>query len=361
MSVAIRFTALLVSALTALAGARGTQEPEAKSPPVAAQPATRVAVIGASLSAGTGNNIELVTGRDVKFGRFLGCVLPEGLATIEDRGDIWFFTNPVEKGRAQVDALLAEPKDAPTLVIALDFLFWYGYGSGYANVDGRLADLELGLAQLDRFVCPILISDLPDIRMALAGKGPLGTPLVTPNMIPSEAELVRLNRRIAEWMSKRPRVTQVPLGPMLARMQRGEELVLRGNAWRPTKVTDVLQTDLLHPTARGTIWVALMTVDTLVQHRKDLATLECTWDEHRAHERLITATADERAAEIEKRAKREERRKRAEERKRIEDTERKRIEDTERKRIEDTERKGIEDTERNRAVNKGAANEVGGR
>jgi len=303
----------LLSLLALSAGAA----PLTQSQPAADQPAdtltSRVHVLGASLSAGTGNSLELVTQKDVRLGRFLAAALPTDGVRIEDHGDLWFFTEPVAKGEQQVAAALAA---APTLVVALDFLFWYGYGDGFRSDDDRITNLERGLAQLDRFTCPIVIGDLPDITVALGGKGPLGSPLVTPEMIPREVALTRLNVRIAQWMAERPRVAQVPLAPMLARMQRGEELTLRGNTWQPKAISEVLQGDLLHPTARGTIWVTLATLDVLARSQASIAALPPVFDERELLERLMAATADERAKEAKKRADREERRRRAEERKR---------------------------------------------
>lgn len=287
---------------------------QAQPAPTPAEPLTaRIHVLGASLSAGTGNSLELVTPKDVRLGRFLAAALPTEGVRVEDHGDLWFFMEPVAKGEKQVDVASAA---APTLVVALDFLFWYGYGEGFGSDDDRLANLERGLAQLDRFTCPIVIGDLPDIRVALGGKGPLGTPLVTPGMIPREVALNRLNVRIAQWMAERPRVAQVPLAPMLARMQAGEELTLRGNTWQPANISEVLQEDLLHPTARGTTWVTLATLDVLARSHASIAALPLVFDERKLLERLMAATADERAKEAKKRADREERRRRADERKR---------------------------------------------
>jgi hypothetical protein len=318
MSAAISFwTVLALSLCPTLVAqpAPATQPPQPTGAvDVPSEPLTaRIHVLGASLSAGTGNSLELVTPKDVRFGRFLAAGFPAASVRVDDHGDMWFFNKPVAKGGEQVDAAVAAK---PTLVVALDFLFWYGYGDDFRSDDDRLARLELGLAQLDRCPCPIVIGDLPDIRVALDGKGPFGAPLVTPRMIPREATLQRLNARIAQWMAERPRVAQVPLAPMLARFQAGEELSLRGNTWKPATISEVLQADLLHPTARGTTWVTLATLDVLARSHPSIAALPLVLDERELLERVMAATADERAKEAKKRADREERRRRAEEGKR---------------------------------------------
>lgn len=281
--------------------------------------AKRIAVLGASVSAGTGLRAELVTKGDLPLGRFLAAAMPpEWLAPggeederveIFDHGDMWFFVRPLENGAAQVNAALDH---APTLVVALDFLFWYGYGSGYASDDARLEDLERGLAQLDRFACPLVVGDFPDVRAALDGKGPLGMPLVTPDMIPRPVALDRLNLRLADWASERPRVSVVALGPMLTRMRNMEELTLRGNAWRPESLLEVLQPDLLHPTVRGEIWVAMAVLDALARAHPSLDAID--FDERRILARVLAETAEEREKELAKRAEREARRRRSDER-----------------------------------------------
>ena len=97
-------------------------------------------------------------------------------------------------------------------------------------------------------------------------------------------------------------------------MQAGQELTLRSNAWKPAAITEVLQGDLLHPTARGTTWVALATLDVLARAHAAVGELSLALDEHKALERLLAATAEERAVEQKKRIEREERRRRSERR-----------------------------------------------
>jgi hypothetical protein len=274
-------------------------------------PAPVLAVLGASLSAGYGTASELTTPKDVSLARFLAAAYPEGALTTLELGDAWFFTNPVQRGQTQMEAVLTNPTP-PTAVIAIDFLFWYAYGSGFTNDDARVARLELGLAQLARFECPVLIGDLPDISLALNGKGPFNQPLVTPDMIPREVALRRLNTTIAVWMAQHPNVVQVPLEPMLTRMRLGQELKLRGNTWKPAKPNEALQPDLLHPTVRGSIWVTLATLDAFVRSKLAPSLPTPEFDEQKILARLHADTAEERAAELEKRADREARRARAE-------------------------------------------------
>ena len=52
-----------------------------------------------------------------------------------------------------------------SLIVAIDFLFWFGYGAG-KDAEGRMASLEQGLDLLEGLMGPILLGDLPDVRHA---------------------------------------------------------------------------------------------------------------------------------------------------------------------------------------------------
>ena len=74
----------------------------------------RVAVLGASVSAGLAAP---PVAASIKAG------LPADAAVL-DVASVLFFQDPFANGRAQVDAALAH---RPTVVVALDFLFWFAY------------------------------------------------------------------------------------------------------------------------------------------------------------------------------------------------------------------------------------------
>ncbi|MSR28386.1 MAG: hypothetical protein EXS03_02275 [Phycisphaerales bacterium] len=166
-----------------------------------------------------------------------------------------FFASPGTVGRSEVDRAL---KSKPTLVIALDYLFWWVYGtvdgSGQPMADeaARLANLELGLSQLDRVLAegtPIIIGDLPNMKDAI-GK------MLSAAQVPSPETLVKANERIGAWVSTRPGVRMVPLAAILASLKRGETVTLGGSQWDPAKCGAMLQGDQLHPTFCGTVALA---------------------------------------------------------------------------------------------------------
>jgi hypothetical protein len=257
-----------LSAPLAFAGAV-SQAPATVAPAEPRAPAVlqRIAVIGASMSAGYG----LVGAGDKPLG--LDAILARALAVtpveVANRAALMFFLDPEKGGAKVVDKLLEEP---PSLVVGLDFLFWYAYGAQLGEAE-HLARFDLGLAQLDRLECPILVADLPDMSHAVESD----VPMLRASQVPAAAALKAMNARLAAWAKERPRVSVVPLADFTARMLSGEKLELRGNRWEDA-TERVLQPDLLHPSLAGTIGVVLLALDTLDRARADVTPEMVRWD-----------------------------------------------------------------------------------
>ena len=166
-----------------------------------------------------------------------------------------FFASPGTVGRGEIDRAL---KSKATLVIALDYLFWFVYGTvtadGKPMTEGaeRLANLELGLAQLDRLLSegmPVITGTIPDVRESI-GK------MLSKAQVPDPATIVAANARIAEWVAARPGVRLVPLADILVTLKTGEPVSLGGTSWDPAQWGAMLQGDQLHPTFCGTVALA---------------------------------------------------------------------------------------------------------
>jgi len=254
----------------------GSPSPGATEPLVAPAVLRDVAVIGASLSAGFG--LKGASGEPLDFAEVLGAALAVEPVELTGRGALMFFLDPAARGEKAVAELAAEP---PSLVVAIDFLFWFGYGER-AEVDTHLARFEAGLALLDRLPCPILVGDLPDMSHAPEADAPM----LMETQVPTLEALAAMNARLAEWASERPRVRVVPLASFTARMLSGERIDLRGNTWEDA--TDVvLQADLLHPSLEGTVGAALLVLDELERWRADVPPEMIRWDAGR----LVTELA----------------------------------------------------------------------
>jgi len=247
-------TLALGPSLSAVSVQEGRPAPVAAAAPVALQ---RVVVIGASLSAGYGL-------RNTPLSATLEASIRTEHAPVQSLADEHFFLTPRASGARQVEGAL----DAqPTLVVAIDFLFWFGYGALDADgapvtsEDQRLALLEHGLECLEELDCPLVLGDFPDMSRAV-GK------MLAENQMPAQETLARLSSRVREWAAKREAPTIVlPLAELVRSLGSEEAIRIGRHAWPAG--TRLLQLDDLHPTLEGLTGVAQLVLDELV--RRELA------------------------------------------------------------------------------------------
>jgi hypothetical protein len=269
--------AACVLLLVPLAGALAPSAPGTSEPML-----ERVAVLGASASDGFGLRQE--AGRKLRLTDVFEAALPTS-SELTHAATGMFFMNPERNGQRMADRALAAK---PTLVIAVDFLFWHGYGA-LGSQARRLALLETGLAHLDRFDCPIVVGDFPDCHAALEGVGPLGGPIIAPSQVPARATLDALNARLQAWLEANPRATLVPLSTFVAKVHAGEPFEVAGQRFEGDELGDLLQRDLLHPTVDGTIALAHLALERLVAARPELAEAAIEWQPQVIREAVVVA------------------------------------------------------------------------
>ena len=180
-------------------------------PPMASphQLTERVGVLGASTSTGDGATPPLAA--------YLRATLPPD-SLVLDHADPDLGHSPRARGASAVRALLLED---PTLVVALDFVFWFAHSESLARA--RRDSVARALSLLDHFACTVIVGDLPAPRTS-------GLPA---EARPGPIELVALNEQIRSWAAERENVQLVRLS--------GSE----------TLRTDWLQDDGFHPSAAG--------------------------------------------------------------------------------------------------------------
>ncbi len=244
----------------------------------------RVAVIGASVSDGFLLPLEvdaMVTLSDV-----LVASSTRKMAPPFRRSSALFFRDPVGYGRRYTEA--AKRHD-PTLLVALDYLFWFGYGFA-AEEEDRLRRLERGLRSLDAFECPILVGTFPDVRVAAEeGVGIHDAPMIAPWQVPEPATLIRLNRRLRSWANEKPNVHVVPMAEFLDRIRAGETIAIRESTWSGAELDALLDKDLLHTTLDGTIALTLLALDTLVTADERVGADAVRWDKTAVRSRVLEA------------------------------------------------------------------------
>lgn len=211
-----------------------------------------VAIVGASVSAGfvdgplSGGSPD---NRTVPLLAVLRGWLRQTGGRVQSRADLVMFLDAESSGSRQVGQTRRNP---PDLVVAIDFLFWFGYGHvrGAAGDERalRLARLEQGLSLLDSLEVPLLVGDLPDMQGAARR-------MIHPRQIPSPEVLAALNERIGAWAAGRPRVRLFRLGDQVRAMKgQGVELPLAQGPFA-TPPGSLLQGDRLHANRLGMAWL----------------------------------------------------------------------------------------------------------
>lgn len=287
------------------------ETPVAVEPPTAPPMLQRVYCLGASASGGYGWNIELKT--RAKIGLLLDQMLLGERAATVDLGSSMLFQAPERIGASQVESAI---EGKASLVVGIDFLFWFAYTPRFERsaAPSRLERLEQGLALLERLECPVVVGDIPDMRLALTGEGFMGRPLLQSYMVPSEEDFPVLNARVREWAADREDTVVVPMHEFVRRAVEGEVLEVRGNRWDAKQVREILQADLLHPTVEGGFGLLTLALDELVLRCEALQDAHVDWDVEAARVRLLEATREGREKTLERERKREERRRAREER-----------------------------------------------
>ncbi|MBN2491992.1 MAG: hypothetical protein JXQ29_14185 [Planctomycetes bacterium] len=215
----------------------------------------RVVVVGASVTHGFGN--------DLPVARVLEGAIRADHAPVLDASVGLQFLDPVRLGEEQIDRCL---EHRATLVVGIDFLFWYAYGPTFrdaAELERRRNKFKLGLAQLERLKCPVVVGDLPDMRGA-------DRRMLHPVQIPSPPVLEALNGELRTWAAGRKSVLVVPLAAWVRTLKAGEWKVAASPDGRfPETVLAprvALQWDRLHPTRAGTLVLVDRLVHTMKAH-----------------------------------------------------------------------------------------------
>jgi hypothetical protein len=211
---------------------------------------SRIVVIGASVSSGFEDMFSSLHPLKPFVAELLRC----DASSIDSMVDPWFFSKALETGKAQSAYALSRK---PTLLIATDYLFWFGYGKLATDAD-RLALLEKGLAELAKFECTVIVGDFPDGSPAI-GK------LLVKEQVPSKEMLQKLNARLREWAKERKNVAIIPLSELLPKLQARETIECRGNRWSGEKSLGLLGADSLHLTPEGTAALAILTMDAVAR------------------------------------------------------------------------------------------------
>ncbi|HAW95720.1 MAG TPA: hypothetical protein DCX60_05540 [Phycisphaerales bacterium] len=222
----------------------------------------RLAVIGASASAGFGIVVEIeneaatpddpTVPRTVK--RMIRLIDLIDAADQQDRiiefdlSSHMFFTRPFEYGRSSVDRTLSWK---PDVVFAVDFLFWYVFGN--RPEETRLDSLREGLAELERLAktgVSLVVGTVPDLEG-------IKSPMISEEQIARSETVTEANRRIKNWAKTHPNVMVAPIFELSRTLNEGGPIRIGRHQWDPDRDgLELIAPDKLHPTYEGLICIA---------------------------------------------------------------------------------------------------------
>ena len=176
-------------------------------------------------------------------------------------GDSGVFIDP---DAALSDQVAAAAAWSPSVVIAVDWLFWPVHQSLPSDLPAkeratrRLASVEAALAELDRFTCPIVIGDVPEMKRA-AGH------LLREEHDPGDEVRAEANRRLAAWATARPNRFVLPVSELADAVNAGTPIEAGGFLYRNGEAQRLLQQDGLHATPEGLAVLMAAAADRLVE------------------------------------------------------------------------------------------------
>lgn len=261
---------------TATVSGAAQEPPKTVSAPSAAAgmatprpPWGRIVMVGASATGGFTESEPLggPTPPQYRLSRYVDAALSVPHEPVQNLGDRLFFVQPEAAGRYQIEEAL---KAQPTLVIGIDFLFWFCYGEGPADKD-RLQRFEKGLKLLEAVQCPLVLGDIPDTSGA-------SNDMLSPDQIPSAAAMSVANRRLKEWAATRKQVVIVSLSGFMSTVLADQALTIHGYTLPEGETGMLLQSDKLHPSPPGCAVLALAILDAIQSKRPAPSASEVRWN-----------------------------------------------------------------------------------
>jgi hypothetical protein len=230
---------------------------------------SRIVMIGASASAGFIESEPFggPTTSKLRLNRYLDAALVASHEPVRNFASAMFFMQPEQQGQSQSERAR---QLNPSLVVALDFLFWYCYGDGTTDKE-RLQRFEQGLKLLEPFRCPLIVGDLPDASAAAER-------MLTADEIPSPAALAAANRRLKEWAAARKQTVVLPLSAFMRNAVANKSVTVHGHTLAEGKTRVLLQDDKLHPSAAGCAVLALAIFDSFLSNQTALSSSDIRWD-----------------------------------------------------------------------------------
>ncbi len=230
-------------------------------------PWARIVIVGASVSHGFTESATGPKTEDYALDRYLNAALLAPHEPARNLATELFFMIPDASGNTQVRQAMT---NHPSLVVGIDFLFWFCYGDANTSQD-RLAHFEKGLKLLEAVDCPLILGDIPDASAATNG-------MLSPDQVPGTNVLVAANRRLKEWAAQHKQVTVVPLAQFMRAVCANDAITVHGQTLARGTTRALLQEDRLHTSTRGCAVLAVSILDAFLAGHPASDATQVRWD-----------------------------------------------------------------------------------
>lgn len=256
--------AFIAASIRLHAGSASAVESATPKPPFG-----RVVIIGASASAGFTRKLDrdgLMTDQ-LRLSRFFDAALLVPHEPVRSFANVLMFLSPQRTGTQQITQAM---QDKPTMVVGVDFLFWFCYGNLRTN-ELRTERFEQGLKLLEGIECPLVLGDIPDA----SGADPT---MLDRSEIPTKPEMAAANLRLKEWAAHHPNVILVSLSGFMRDVVANQKITVHRHDWPAGTTSKFLQDDGLHPTLAGCSVLSLAVLDAVVSAGHGVSADEVQWD-----------------------------------------------------------------------------------
>jgi hypothetical protein len=218
----------------------------------------RVAVTGASVTAGYG----LITppikcnfgGYPINLKHIVDAMILAPHEEVAYFGDSMFFAHPVVSGKEIIEKISAYD---PTLIIAVDYLFWFAYGDvGLSGEEYRIKKFNEGLSCLENVKSDLLIGNIPDVHKAIGR-------VLSASHVPTVETIQKMNRMLNLWVLLHQNVTVLDVYTLYGALLDDAAIKTDTFTWPAGSKEKLLQSDLLHMTLEGTVAASLVVADAI--------------------------------------------------------------------------------------------------
>ena len=219
---------------------------------VAQSPWQRIVMIGASATAGFTGSEPFGGTNTPKYAlsRYVDAALTVSHDPVQNLGNAFFFFQPELIGRQQITRALT---NNPTLIIGLDFPFWFCYGEGETD-EARLERFGQGLKLLETISCPLVVGDIPDASAAV-------DKMLRPDQMPSLQCIAKANLRLKEWVAGQRNVGLVALSDFMGNALANHAITISDYTLPEGQTRILIQNDALHPSPPGCSVLALAVLE----------------------------------------------------------------------------------------------------